>query len=259
MSRPSQPPPFDERIPCTPRVAAVGWLKALGAAADLPFDDSALAEVLPIGMTVDDNGRDQWVAVRVQVDLPTGAASFISMDWILRADLEALMPMRIFLTEAPDDLASFDTEAILLSVLRELRAHPAPSRQTRQRTKPGDGFKLLASWTAGARPVLRTIAWVERAITCATDSVTVGALRAALELLQGRHLGPAACTNISSAIAAALPSVGHLLAWPEHSLQHLFDVIADLDFVDDEDIVDLEGLWRDEQGLWEPPDDFYDD
>ena len=258
MTRPAEPPHLPEGLPSTPRVASVSHLRRIAPDLVFPVPSDLLVEVLPFGLTPVDDG-EQWVAVRLTVDMLLGKASASEFAWIERTDFEALVPLRSMLVEAPDTAESFvgdgfPTEFVLL-----------PSARTMARCHPRDGVDLLASWQNGRSPVMATIAWLQRAGASLDDEQVATVVRIAHQAVASgepvRNIRPI----VVEALELAIPIVCAWSSWPcpipnettseptvfdklaeSMGLPHdVFEILADGPFEVDEDADD-----------WLPPDDW---
>lgn len=202
----------------TPRTASVDRIRELGIVDfELPVPGSLLAEILPFGLVQDSDGTD-WVAVRVTIDLPATPASVSAVGWIDRSGLEQLPHLRELILQAPEDPSTIEHVDNWKNLFTPSRR--SPSLNTRQEIQPADGRELLAAWRRGRRPVLRTIAFMERLITeTEIPRAAAGIVAQAWQYLTERELNSPHRAVIILALEAAVEAVEGWIRWPQSCQQ----------------------------------------
>ena len=214
MTRPIEPPHLPEGLPSTPRVASVGHLRTIIPDLEFPVPADLLAEVLPFGLTPVVNS-EQWVAVRIAVDMLLGKATASKYAWIAREDFEALVPLRSMLIEIPQTAEPFcgghESAKYLL----------APSSKTLASCHPYDGIELLDAWRHGRAPVMTALAWLHHAAQTLDDEHIATVVRIAHEALASgepaKHVGPL----VLNALELATPVVCEWTCWPSPTSEDL--------------------------------------
>lgn len=214
MTRPIESPHLPEGLPLTPRVASVGHLRTIIPDLEFPAPADLLAEVLPFGLTPIDDG-EQWVAVRIAVDMLLGKVTASEYAWIAREDFEALVPLRSILMEIPRTAEPFcgghePTKYLL-----------APSSKTLASCHPRDGVELLNAWRHGRAPVMTTLAWLHHAGQVLDDEQIATVVRVAYEALASgkpaKHVG----SLVVNTLELATPVVCELTSWPSSTAEVL--------------------------------------
>lgn len=212
--KPSAAPQWPQERALSPRTASIDLIRQLGILdVELPISGNHLVEIVPFG-AVEDEDSTEWVAVRVTIDWPGCRATIAAGGWVERSVLDDLPHLRSLILEAPSDAAGIAT-ADQWDRMFTPKRHRAPSMKQRLAIQPQDGYELLDAWQRGRRPVLRTIAFIERAII-EIELVEPDLVELAWHHLTDRKLGRSERDDIIAALREVVTAVGHWDQWPQH-------------------------------------------
>ncbi len=212
--KPPIPPSWPHELALTPRTASVSTIRRLEIVDfEFPLPDDRLVEVVPFGAVVDGGGVE-WIAVRATVDLPGTTASIAAGGWVERRVLEALPRLRDLILEAPSDPSPVAAVERWSRMLKPTRRR-TPSMKLRLSVQPGDGMALLQEWRRGRRPVLRTLAFLER-VRVESSEADEEVVAQAWVFLSERDLSGEARTIIIRALEVVTKAVARWEQWPQH-------------------------------------------
>ncbi|CAB4564145.1 unannotated protein [freshwater metagenome] len=207
--KPNGTPQPPDGCPITPRTTSVFRVRQLHIGQFPPcIEPDLLCEILPFAHSTNSEGI-QWVAVRVTVD-PPGRQSETLNGWIMRNVLENLPYLRALTWQAPRDLSLMsDLQATGLSSAGRRQ----PSARVRRNLKPIHGHELQAAWRAGRRPILRTQAFLEKALAHIPFEHKAHTSKA-LQLLQNRSLNRDERAEVIAALNRITEFVSAWEEWP---------------------------------------------
>lgn len=212
--KPAATPQWPQERALSPRTTSIDLIRQLEILdIELPIPGDQLVEIVPFGAVEDEEGTE-WVAVRVTIDWPGCRATSAAGGWVERSVLDDLPRLRSLILEAPLDTAGIAT-ADQWERMFKPKQHRVPSMKQRLGIQPSDGFELLDAWQRGRRPVLRTIAFIER-VMIETDLAKPDLVELAWHHLTDRKLGRSARADIISALQEVATAVGHWDQWPQH-------------------------------------------
>jgi len=210
--KPTAAPQWPNDRPLTPRTTSVNRIRELEIVdVELPIPDDHLAEIVPFGSLADEDGVE-WVAVRVSIDWPGVKATVAAGGWIERTSFDQLPHLRALILLAPDSPSALSTAEQWERMFRPSRRR-TPSMKQRLEVRPSDGSQLLREWKQGRRPVLRTLAFIERALV-ETEQAESEVVAQAWHHLTERELRQPERNIITEALELLVRTVGHLDHWP---------------------------------------------
>jgi len=232
--KPTAEPQWPRDRPLSPRTASINRIRELEILdVEIPIPGERLVEILPFG-AIDDEDGTEWVAVRVSIDWPGILATVTGGGWVERSVFDDLPHLRSLILEAPSDTAGIDT-ANQWEHLFKPKKHRSPSKKQRLQVQPSDGYELLDAWQHGRRPVLRTIAFIERVLD-EGELTEPEMVESAWHHLTDRNLGRSERADIITALQQLIDAVGHWEQWPLRPDDDIEPLIQWFEDVDTDDL-----------------------